>query len=365
MSNNLTKMTSLEAICLVLIVTINRVILNLPQTILNSCGSSAIINIIYISIIAIIFTLIIIKLYKNFSGSDIVDISEYIGGKFLKSIIGTILIIYLILIASVSVRNFCEVLHITYYGNSSISYLLIFFVIVSAISNFFGEQSIIRTNVIITFIMLLSILITFLSVTPNFVIQRIYPVLGYGAYSTFFSGLSNIFSFNGIICLYFIMPILSEKQDFKKIAIISIILISILLFLATSCLLLSLAFSLDIENISPIYTLISNNEFGNFIQHPESLFVFTWILSIISYLDVIVMIIIRFSKKITGLVNDKLFIIPICVIIFIIALIPKNIIETHTFENYLYKFMLFPLAFIIFPIILIVANIKFKNKKEV
>lgn len=365
MTNNLTKMTSIEAICLVLIVTINRIILNLPQTILNSCGSSSILNVIYVSAIVIIFTFIIIKLYKNFSSSDIVDISEFIGGKFLKVIIGFLISIYLILISSISIRNFCEVLHITYYFNASIKYLLLFFVFICIVANFLGEQSIIRTNVIVTFIMILSLFITFLSVTPNFVIERIFPVLGYGSYQTFFSGLSNIFSFNGLICIYCIMPMLANKNDFKKITIVSIILISILLFLATACLLLSLAYSSDIENISPIYTLISNNEFGNFIQHPESLFVFTWILSVISYLDIVVMLVIRLLKKVSGLPNEKLFIIPICIIIYIIALIPKNILETHNIENFLYKFLLFPITFVILPTILIIANIKYKKQNKI
>lgn len=261
MSNNLTKMTTLEAVFLVLIVAINRIILNMPQNIIKLCGSASILNIIYISLIAIIFVYIIIKLFSNFPNSDILDVSEFVGGKFFKNMIGVILDTYFILVASASIRNFSEILYVTYFDRIAIPYLIIFFITVSFISNFLGEQSVIRTNVVMTVIILLSFFITFVSVTPNFIIQRIYPIWGYGINKTFFSGLSNILSFNGLICLYCLRPMLSDKNDFKKIAMISVILIGILILLATSSLLLSLASNEDIDDISPVYTLIANNKF--------------------------------------------------------------------------------------------------------
>lgn len=210
--------------------------------------------------------------------------------------------------------------------------------------------------------MLFSLFITYISVLPNIVWQRIFPILGNGAYQTFISGLGNICSFNGLLGIYFLMPLLSEKKDFKKISIISVVLISLLLFLSTACLLLSFSFSTNVKDISSIYTLITNNEFGNFLQHPESLFVFSWILSMMTYLNLIVLFVIRFSKKLINIKNRKLLIIPICIIIFIIALIPQNIIQAREIEQFIYRYLTIPMIFIIFPIILIIGN--FKKRKH-
>lgn len=361
MNNTMYKITTIEAICFVIITTINRLILNLPQPILKYCGSSSLLNIIFLSIIAITFTLIIIKLFKHFTDSDIVDVSEYVGGKVLKIIIGLILIIYLVTIAALLIRNFSEIIYSIYYSESSIIYLLAFFVVTACIANFLGEHAIFKTNVIVTFIMLLSLLVTFISVIPNIVWQRIFPILGNGAYQTFFSGLSNISSFNGLLSLYFLMPLLSEKKDFKKISIISIIIISLLLFVSTACLLLSLSFSTQITEISSLYTLLTNNEFGTFLQHPESLFVFTWILSLMTYLNLFILFIVRFVKKITKIKNSKFIIVSSCIIILIIALLPQNVLQTMDFEKIIYNYITVPLIFIIFPIILLVANFKFKK----
>jgi len=364
MNNAITKITTIEAVCFVIVTIVNRIILNLPQPILETCGSSALLNIIFISIIAIIFTLILIKLFKNFANSDIVDVSEFIGGKLLRNIIAVILILYLLIFSSLLIRNFAEVVHSIYYTETSILYLLAFFVITALISNFLGAKSIFKANVVIVLIMLLSLFLTFISVFPNVVWQRIFPILGNGIYSTFFSGLSNLFSFNGLMCLYFIMPLLSEKKDFKKISIISVVIISILLFLATACLLLSLSFSTSIKDISSIYTLITNNEFGTFLQHPESLFVFTWILSIMTYLNLIILFVVRFSQKLLNIKNSKVLTTITCIIVFIIATLPQNIVQTRELEQIIYRYLTTPLIFIIFPIILIIANIKFKRKNN-
>ena len=362
MGNNLTKLTTVEAIFLIVIITINRIILNLPQKILSSCGSSAVLNVIYISVVAIIFTLIIVRLFKRFSNSDIIDVSEYVGGKVLKTIIGLLMVIYLILVIAACLRNFSEILYITYYGQTHIFYIIMCFIIACIIANYFGEPSIIKTNVIITIIILMSLVITFSSATSNFILQRIFPLFGYGAYNTFFSGLSNMLSFNSLFAIYFLMPMLSDKKDFKKISIISIVIISLLLLASTACLLLSLSRNINVDNISPIYTLIANNRFGNFIQHPEPLFVFSWVLSMISYTNIVVMLVIRFLKKTTGLSTQNIFILPVCIIILVVSLIPKNLVETHNMEDFLYNYMLFPMIFVIFPIILWIGNIKSKGR---
>ena len=82
------KIGTIEAIALIVTIIINQIILNLPDVIISTTGSSSWINVIYISIIAIIFCALICKLFKPFNSNDILDVSEYLGGKVLKFIIG-------------------------------------------------------------------------------------------------------------------------------------------------------------------------------------------------------------------------------------------------------------------------------------
>lgn len=358
---SINKISSIEAIALILIITVNRLALGLPQTILFSCGSSSILNILLVGLIVIIFTFLLVKLFKRFANADIVDISEFLGGSFLKNLIGILLILYLIFISATLIRDFTEVIHILYYVDTPVIYLLLFFIVVCIISNLFGEHSVVKTNLILCGIMLVSLVVSFLSVFPNITIERALPVLGYGAYQTFFAGLTNIFAFSGLISLYLVPPMLEEKKDFKKVAMVSVIITGVLILAAIASLLLSFSFSTEIEKISPLYLIISNNEFGKFFQHPESLFVFTWILSFMTYLNIICMFILRLIKKLTNVQNEKPFTIPVAVLVFIIAMLPKNIMQARNLGEFGYKYIAAPVVFIIFPIILILANLKYKK----
>ena len=101
------KLGFLETIALITIVITNKIILNTAKDIISSTGSSAWINVIYISIVAIIITLLISKLFKHFQGKDILDICSYLGGNPLKLIMGILYISSLLLVPVSVIKNFC------------------------------------------------------------------------------------------------------------------------------------------------------------------------------------------------------------------------------------------------------------------
>lgn len=76
-----TKIGFAEALCVLLIVILSHLILILPKIIIQSQGSASIINVIYISLLAIFFIFILNLLYKKFRGMDILDISNFLFRK--------------------------------------------------------------------------------------------------------------------------------------------------------------------------------------------------------------------------------------------------------------------------------------------
>ena len=109
------KIGTVEAIFIMLSVVVARATLSLSKSLVSLTNSSTIINIVFISIIAIILGLLICKLIKSLGNGDIIDISEYLGGKVLKNIVGTIFIINFVVCSSMLLRNFCEGLEIVYF----------------------------------------------------------------------------------------------------------------------------------------------------------------------------------------------------------------------------------------------------------
>lgn len=129
------KIGSIEAIAFIAIIILNHIVLNLPKSILHSCGSSSILNVIYITILVFIFLFIVFKLFKNFKNSDILDVSNFLGGKFLESIIGILFIAYFIMTSATLLRNFSEILILTYFEKASVSFIILCFIFIAIIAN--------------------------------------------------------------------------------------------------------------------------------------------------------------------------------------------------------------------------------------
>lgn len=366
---NYSKIGSIEAIALIVVVILNHIVLNLPRTFIDSCGNSALLNIIFVSILLFIFLYLIIKLFKNFIGDDILDVCEFLGGKILKTIIGILFIIYFTVICSAQLRNFCEMLKIVYFPKFPICILIILFLVVAVIANKFGTNTIIKCNLIIVPLVMINLLIAFFCISPQFVPERIFPILGHGVNETFFSGISNIFAFTGISYIYFLQPMLKKNKHFTKVSFIGIGISTIYVFLSVTALLFSFSEVLSINEISPIYLLIRSADFGRFIQRPDAIFFLGWILCLMSYISITILFITQIFKKIGNLNSRFPISYAISTLLFIVALIPKGMVEIRFIENVIYKYFTIILVFIISFLILIFANMKYRkthklNNKE-
>ena len=362
--DTLQKIGKFEAIALIIMITINQIILNLPNTLIVTTGSSTWINVIYISIIALLFCFLICKLFKPFSSSDILDVSNYVGGKLLKNVIGFLYISFFFLISSIFLRYLATSLKLIYFQNTPITFILILFLISVAIAGKLGLKAVSEINLMLSPILLLSLLIILFSTAKNFVPERIYPILGFGADKTFITGISNIFAFSGFAYIYFLIPTLNRPKDFKKIAVSSSIISSIYLFLSVICLLMTFPFISFTDELLSVYLLTRMIEFGQFLQRIDAIFIFIWILSILSFLTFTSNFITIIFKKLTGIKNYKEMIYSVVSILFGLSLIFENISTIKSLQNIVFKYSVIALIFIITPIILILANLKLKRRNS-
>lgn len=358
------KLRNIEAIALILIVFINHIILNMPQVILSTCGTSSIINVIYITLITFLVGFILIKLFKPFIDCDIIDICDYLGGKTFKTIIGILCILYSIIVCSTILRHFTEILKINYYSKFSIFFLVFLFLTAPAIANMFGNKAIVKSNLVIVILSLIGLILVFFSSVPNFVLQRALPLLGNGINETFFIGMSNIFAFNGLFFLFFLGPTLEKKQDFNKITYISIGIIGILLLLAIASLLLSFPFIFSTQQLSPINFMVKNIEYGTFFENPEALFILIWIIAQISYVSIVLMIILLIFKKITNIKQTANLSLAFSSFLLFVAMLPLDMADIRFLEDIIYKNISLIFIFVVLFGILIFANIKYKLKKH-
>lgn len=210
--------------------------------------------------------------------------------------------------------------------------------------------------------MLISIFLIIFGTSKEFVFQRITPIFGYGYKETFLIGTSNIFAFSGLAYLYFIMPLLKEKSNFKKTSVISMGISWIFLFLSVASLLLVLPFITYSEELNSLYIITRLVKYGNFLQRTDALFIYLWILSTMSYLSIVSFFILNITKKITNIEHESALIYSYAGILLGLCLIPNDTVELKFLEDTLFKYSTLIINFIICPIILILANLKKKRQ---
>lgn len=352
------KLSKNEAVLLLIVLMINKLILNIPYYIIKLVGSGTIVNLLYVGIIDFAFLLLLLKLFKYFENQDIIDIAYYVGGKKLKIIVGILSILLFILASYITLLDFSNVLHTIYFSNFDLIYILLFFIIGILIANLSGLKSISSTTSFICFFALASILITFLNTSSNLDITKFTPILGKDLYTTFVKGLVNCFSIYMLVYVYFLKPLLRKPEDFNKISICAFIVSFIILFITTISMLSLFTSNSNSEPINSLFLLARQIEFGNFLQRIDAVLIFIWIFSIFAYLSFCIFMISKILKKLLRIEDEKQLSYLICSILLGLTLIPINIAKLHYIENRLYRLSIIYFVFIIGLLILIFATLK-------
>lgn len=359
---NSNELGSLEAIGIIITIIIAHVIIYLPERIINEIGSASILNIFYVTGIIFILTFIILKLFKNFESLDILDIADFLGGPFLKKILSLSFIGYCIFLSGLFIRDFSESLKIVYFHDFNISLIILIFLLGALIVNKFGFRKVIRCNFLILPTIIISIIIVGIASIPKFTYQRVFPILGYGASNTFLFGLTNISAFSDFIILYYLVPLLKDKKSFNKVSFISMGLSALFIICSIAILLLISNYSTS-QSVLSIYLATRRISFGAFLQRPDSLFILIWILSMFSYLALIICLsnyVFNKDKK----NSSGITLLIVSILIWIVSILPQNIAQLRFLENKVLKYVSLTFVFGFNFIILVLGNIKLKLSRN-
>lgn len=361
---NQTKLSSLEAISLILTITIAHTVLSLPRILLNSTKSATLLNLVYVTGIVLFLAWLIYRCFKRFPGQDILDISEFLGGKIFKNILGGCFIFYFIVSSSVLLRNFSQSIQVIYFPMTNVTFVILFFIIAMTIVNYLSFHASFRATSFIMPLAIITVLFLFFANIDNFSFSRMFPILGNGFIDTFITGIGNISAFCGISVLYFLPPLLKKPENYKKICIASVLISAIYLLLCVATLLFMFEFFISNDEIMPLYSATRYIEFGSFVQRLESVFLLVWMIVFVCFLGITSKISILCFKKITKIKYHKPLVLPFSLLMFALALSPKNYAESIFFENTVFRYFVWFFIFTFCIGILLIANLKMKKIKK-
>lgn len=299
------KLSSFEAFSMLIMLTINAILLDLPKYALEKTGTGSIANCIFIGFFILIFILFFNKLFKNFPTWDILDISNYLGGKVLKTLVGLLFLFILFISICNSLAQVSVMLKTVYFEKSPMLFILLFFIIGILFCNLKGFGAVKSSICFYLPITLLTLFIVLKSKINGFSLLKITPIFGYDLKTTFISGFSNIFIFTNILMMYFLLPFLENNKNFKKITLWSFIISWIFFIFTFLALLTSYPFDNISADLNSIYILTRRIELTAFIQRSDGIFVFTCILAFLSYLSLTLYLITHIIKKIFNFESEK------------------------------------------------------------
>ena len=266
--------------------------------------------------------------------------------------------------ASLILRNTAENLKTMYFQNIPTLYIIFFILLIVAFANKYSLKTIMKCNLIVVPLIVVSLIILFALSSDNFVVERVFPILGYGASNTFLKGAANIFSFGNILFLFFIMPMLKDYNQFKKLSYSSVILSGILILLSIVALILMFPIPISSGSNIPLYLQTRKLALGKLIQRVDALFILIWIITILSYISIIIGFIVSIFKKISNIQSSSTVSYCFVAILFATSLIYNNIIQIRKLDAENYKYLTLILVFGLGFLILLLANIKNMIKKN-
>ena len=353
---NYQKICMAEGVALVFVVMINQVLLGAAKNIIITTASSAWLNTLFITLIGLGLVFIITKLFNKFAGLDIIDISEHIGGKFLKTAISIISLMFFWISGGLILHHISDCLQIIYLPNTNRLFIQLIFLFGAGICAKKGIATVCKTNLIFVTLLVIPMIILWSSLVFDMEIQRIFPILGYGFNNTFFGNATNVFAFSGLIFLFFIMPFLKNTKEFSKIGFIGFIVSSLYLFFTVISLLLAFPFSGITEELLSVYLLSRVISLGTFLERLDAIYVFLWILSSFAYLSILVFFMCNTFKKMSNLKNANGLLFAVLYLIFSGALLISNVASFRFLQLTVFKYLAIGVLGL-YTVVLLVASV--------
>lgn len=314
---------SWEATALIVNLVFAQVMLIFPRDMVKFGGSASWIIPIIITVIALVYFAIAAKLYKNIGSLDLIDISEGIGGRTFKIVVGLFITVFLIFTVSVFLGSFSQTLKIVSLDKSPLEYVGILFWISMLAAAYYGIEVVARINAFLVPLIIIGFILITIGVIPSFEINNLFPVLGEGYVSIAEGSIIKLSVFSSFLILFFMVPFF-KKQYLKRVGYSSIIISGLLLIWSTLSFILVFPYEIAADKKIPIYQMARHIEFGNYIQRIESVFVLICSVCALLFLCVLFTFIIYIFSKTLDLKRSKPMILPMAIIVFSLASLSKR-----------------------------------------
>ncbi len=330
-----------------------------PRFLIERCENSAWIPILVYGAAAFGIYYITQWLYTKTGRTSILSQAEAIGGRWLKIIIGFILIAVLFVDISPMIRACPEAIKTALLQNSSMTLIVFMLVIGIIMGTYNGIEALGKAAALFLPVAGIFMLGFFLMVMPSFEINNLFPV---SFTNSIMHGTSALSVFSDIIVINILLPYCKDSSTVKKAGLSSIVISGAVGVLITISYCLVYPYPVSARFIVPMYQLSRMVNIGTFFQRLEAAFEFVWTISSLFYASVYLFILCEIFKECFDLKNYRPLIFPMVTILISFVFRRETYSDTLS-DAFVNMSVIYPILYIL-PLIIGLAYMIKMNKNE-
>jgi spore germination protein KB len=319
--NEETKLTPFQFSTLVFIFIISSSTLLVPKLSATFAKQDAWIA----TVLSLIIGVFIVKLYIliccKYPSKNLIEINELVFGRFISTIISSVLLLYTVIITAGLLRQLGDFLLVTLLSETPIEVIGFIMILLITYIAFNGLNVLaMSTEIIIPFVVM-TIIMLFVFYIPNVEINNILPMFEASNGEVLKATLITLcYPYLDLIIFMLLIPLIKKEEKTSNEFIYSTIIGGLVIVIFTFFCLTILRPGFTVNANYPVYVVTEKINIGNFIQRIEALVSILWVSSLIIKITICFFAILTAFKSISKIKDISPFIYPFSVICFVLSL---------------------------------------------
>lgn len=331
-------------------------VFSLPGQTAESVGPDSWIVIILGGLIGLLDFFLICALIRRFPNETLVDIAVKVLGKYIAIPFLVLFWVYMLMVAAMTLRVFGEVVKMSILTRTPIEVILISLLVLVFILSRGGVEPLVRFDQVVFPIVISIIFFMVIFALPRSDFSNLLPFLRSNPVKIAEGTYQTVYSFGGFEFVLLIVPFIKKPGKIFKPGIISFSVI-IGVYLAVVILSLAKFGADDVTKLTwPVLTMLRTIEIpGSFIERSEGVIMTAWTLFVFTSIAPLMFGLASLPSRLLKHNEFKHFCAVVLPIIYIVSLIPDNIVETYTYLDIVVTYLEAPSVFFI-PILLFILS---------